>query len=185
MKNGKFPSLTALSLLFLPFLYGCDFGLFSDYEDYKDSETRYREPTPADYVCEAMTFLCEYNALRQNSMEQAQQRAQGYSNDVQGVMGVIGDIRSFSETQARYLRNVSTIDISNCPVDFQTKFRNYVQLETEILNLLAGFTHPDSLEGFLGGTLNVVIRGDQLSTEINVATEALFSLARDKYGFTY
>ena len=142
-------------------------------------------PTPADYVLKAIQLQLEYHNIFSESVYRASNRAKNRSSDFAGVVSTIGDVRSLPEAMAVYIRNLQSIDLSNCPADFQARFNAYVQSEINVLNLAAGVTHPDSLEDLIGGMINVGMTKDQVAQERDAAKAALYRLAEEKYGVQF
>ena len=142
-------------------------------------------PTPADYVLKAIQLQLEYHNILSESLDRAGNRAKNRSDDLAGVAGSIGDVRSLTEAMAVYIRNLQSIDLSHCPADFQARFNAYIQSEINALNLAAGITHPDSLEDLIGGMFTAGMAGEQVTQERDAAKAALYQLAEEKYGVQF
>lgn len=166
MKNVMYLASLVLVLSVFVGLTGCD-----DPEIQKLQKTYL--PTESDHVEKAMELVQEYKQIFADRGRSSYNRLESGSG---GFFQDVDDIRAISEAYSTYAQNIQTIDISKCPVDFQARFKNYVQCEAKMASVFASVT---------SGNIFAMSEGDRAKENVDAAWEALTSLAVEKYGMRY
>ena len=129
-------------------------------------------PTKTDQVEKAIELLQEY---RQIFKEGAQNSAQRLDSGSGNVFQTIDDAHTLSDAYSTYAQNLQTIDVSECPADFQARFKNYVQSETKMANIFKRVANMD---------IPAKSEGDRAKQNVDASLESLKSLVKQKYGIS-
>jgi len=136
-----------------------------------------------DAVCMVMSQVDVYVKSTGRSMERINERMKNRdSSTFNGFVGAVGDVRQRLKMVRQLCENLSTIDVSNCPPDFQAVFFVYLRKLDELAQMTDKLSGSNGFKGFVSGVWDVSSSGEAVGEEMVAAASELRQVAA-QYGY--
>ena len=145
--------------------------------------------TDSDYVQEVIDTIAIYKKDIANSVGRTGQQLDnsGNADEFTKTVTAITAIQKASNDVVLFVNRLNQLDISKCPSDFKAYYRIYVEKYSVLANSFYRISNYDEETGLIGNVLEVVklgAQGEQYKKDCEDAENALFQLAKNKYGAT-